>query len=81
MSDLIFVERLYKSLRPGGVVLFEHVLESEKQSFPEYVHGLPPNALLEYFKKFHIHKYEEGVWPGDWGGPPAELVRMIARKK
>jgi hypothetical protein len=26
-------------------------------------------------------KYEEGVWQGDWGGPPAELVRMIARKK
>jgi len=32
-------------------------------------------------KDFHIQKYEEGVWLGDWGGPPAELVRMIARKK
>lgn len=81
VSDPAFVARLHKSLRPGGIVVFEHVLETEKQSFPAYVHGLPPNALLAHFKNFHIQKYEEGVWPGDWGGPPAELVRMIARKK
>lgn len=81
VSDPAFVARLHASLRPGGVVVFEHVLETEKQSFPAYVQGLPPNALLTHFKDFHIQKYEEGVWPGDWGGPPAELVRMIARKK
>jgi hypothetical protein len=39
------------------------------------------NALLTHFKDFYIQKYEEGVWLGDWGGPPAELVRMIARKR
>jgi 2-polyprenyl-3-methyl-5-hydroxy-6-metoxy-1,4-benzoquinol methylase len=81
VSDPAFVARLYASLRPGGVVVFEHVLETEKQSFPPVVHGLSPNALLSYFKDYHIHKYEEGVWLGDWGGPPADLVRMIARKK
>ena len=81
VSDPAFVARLHTSLRSGGVVVFEHVLETEKQSFPAYVQGLPPNALLTHFKDFHIQKYEEGVWPGDWGGPPAELVRMIARKK
>jgi 2-polyprenyl-3-methyl-5-hydroxy-6-metoxy-1,4-benzoquinol methylase len=81
VSDPEFVAKLYASLRPGGVLVFEHVLETEKQSFPAYVNGLPPNALLAHFKEFHIQKYEEGVWLGDWGGPPAELVRMIARKK
>ena len=81
MSDPIFVARLKASLRPGGVVVFEHVLETGKQSFPPIVHGLLPNALLTYFKDFYIQKYEEGIWPGDWGGPPAELVRMIARRK
>lgn len=81
VSDPDFVARLHASLHPGGVVVFEHVLETEKQSFPAYVQGLPPNALLAHFKEFHIQKYEEGVWLGDWGGPPAELVRMIARKK
>jgi 2-polyprenyl-3-methyl-5-hydroxy-6-metoxy-1,4-benzoquinol methylase len=81
VSDPAFAARLHASLRPGGVVIFEHVLETEKQSFPAYVQGLPPNALLSHFKDFQIQKYEEGVWPGDWGGPPAELVRMIARKK
>jgi 2-polyprenyl-3-methyl-5-hydroxy-6-metoxy-1,4-benzoquinol methylase len=81
VSDTTFVARLHASLCPGGVVVFEHVLETEKQSFPAYVHGLAPNTLLSHFKDFHIQKYEEGIWPGDWGGPPAELVRMIARKK
>jgi 2-polyprenyl-3-methyl-5-hydroxy-6-metoxy-1,4-benzoquinol methylase len=81
MSDPAFVARLKASPRPGGVIVFEHVLETGKQSFPSIVHGLPPNALLTYFKDFHLQKYEEGVWPGDWGGPPAELVRMIARRK
>jgi hypothetical protein len=55
-------------------------LVTDKQSFPAYP-GLPPNALLDHFKNFHITKYEEGAWPGDRGGPPAELVRMIAWKK
>jgi 2-polyprenyl-3-methyl-5-hydroxy-6-metoxy-1,4-benzoquinol methylase len=81
VSDPEFVARLNASLCPGGVVVFEHVLETEKQSFPAYVQGLHPNALLTHFRDFHIQKYEEGVWLGDWGGPPAELVRMIARKK
>ncbi|MFC2164602.1 class I SAM-dependent methyltransferase [Acidobacteriota bacterium] len=81
VSDPDFVSRLSASLRLGGVVVFEHVLDTEKQSFPPYVQAIPPNALLDHFKDFHIQKYEESVWQGDWGGPPAELVRMIARKK
>ncbi len=81
VSDPAFVARLYASLRPGGVVVFEHVLETEKQTFPPVVQGLPPNSLLSHFKEFYIQKYEEGVWQGDWGGPPAELVRMIARRR
>jgi hypothetical protein len=58
----------------------EHVLETGKPSFPDYVHGLAPNALIAHFNDFRIQKYEEGKWLGDWGGPPADLVRMIARK-
>jgi 2-polyprenyl-3-methyl-5-hydroxy-6-metoxy-1,4-benzoquinol methylase len=81
VSDPSFVDRLTSSLRPGGVLVFEHVLATEKQAFPANVYALAPNALLSYFKDLHIQKYEEGVWPGDWGGPPAELVRLIARKK
>ncbi len=80
VSNPTFMARLNASLRPGGVLVFEHVLASEKQSFPAYVHALPPNALLSHFKDFYIQKYEEGVWLGDWGGPPAELVHMIAKK-
>ncbi len=81
VADPAFVARLNDSLIPGGVVVFEHVLATEKQSFPANVHALPPNALLSHFKDFYIQKYEEGVWLGDWGGPPAELVRLIAKRK
>jgi 2-polyprenyl-3-methyl-5-hydroxy-6-metoxy-1,4-benzoquinol methylase len=81
VADPDFVSRLHASLRPNGIIVFEHVLATEGQSFPPYVQALPPNALLDHFKDFHIQKYEEGVWLGDWGGPPADLVRMIARKK
>jgi len=81
VSDPAFVARLNASLRPGGVLVFEHVLKTERQSFPPYVHAMPSNALLSHLKDFHIQKYEEGVWLGDWGGPPAELVCMIAIKK
>ena len=80
VSDSDFVARLHTALRPGGVIVFEHVLDTPKQKFPGTVRAVPPNALLEYFKDFFIQYYEEGVWPGDWGGPPAELVRMIAKK-
>jgi hypothetical protein len=62
-------------------VIFEHVLSTPKQKFPVYVRAIPPNALLEYFEDFFIQYYEEGTWQGDWGGPPAELVRLIAKKK
>ena len=81
VSDPAFVARLNASLRPGGVLVFEHVLATEKQFFPTNVHALPLNALLAHFKDFYIRKYEEGVWLGDWGGPPAELVRMIAKRR
>lgn len=81
VSDPAFVDRLNASLKPGGILIFEHVLSTDKQSFPANVHALPPNALLSHFKDLYIQKYEEGVWQGDWGGPPAELVRMIAKRR
>lgn len=81
VSDPDYIARLHASLREGGILVFEHVLKTDKQSFPPVVQALAPNELLAFFKDFYIRKYEEGVWPGDWGGPPAELVRMVARKK
>lgn len=54
---------------------------NEKTVLPGLCPWTAPNALLEYFRDFCIQKYEKGVWQGDWRGPPAELVRMIARKK
>jgi hypothetical protein len=80
VADPDFIASLNASLRPDGTIIFEHVLETPKQKFPKVVRSLPPNALLAHFSGFFIQYYEEGVWQGDWGGPPADLVRMIAKK-
>jgi 2-polyprenyl-3-methyl-5-hydroxy-6-metoxy-1,4-benzoquinol methylase len=81
VSDPAFVARLSASLRPGGVVVFEHVIDKPNAPFQKVVHALQPNELRTCFKDFLIEQYEEAEHLGDWGGPPTPLVRMVAKKK
>jgi 2-polyprenyl-3-methyl-5-hydroxy-6-metoxy-1,4-benzoquinol methylase len=81
VEDPSFVEKLVDSLRPGGRVVFEHVIQKEVDPFPPNVHALAPEVLKEYFAALRIERYEEVTDLGDWGGPPARLVRMVARKQ
>jgi len=81
VSDPAFVDRLHAALRPGGVLVFEHVIDKPDEPFPSYVHPLQPGALRTYFADFTIEYYDESERLGDWGGPPTPLVRMIARKR
>jgi hypothetical protein len=60
--------------------VFEHVIQKEKDPFPAYVHALEPEVLKGYFASLRIDRYEEVTELGDWGGPPARLVRMVAYK-
>lgn len=80
VEDPAFVRRLVDSLRPGGVVVFEHVIQKDVDPFPPNVHALAPEVLKEYFAALQIDRYEEVTALGDWGGPPARLVRLVARK-
>ena len=75
-----FLARLKESLRPGGYVVFEHVLQRPGNPFPPGVHALAPGALHELFSDFEILIYREVEDYGDWGGPPTPHVRMVARK-
>ncbi len=80
VEDRAFLARLKESVRPGGCVVFEHVLQRAENPFPRGVHALEPGSLREMFRDFDILHYWEGDDYGDWGGPPTGHVRMVARK-
>jgi hypothetical protein len=76
-----FLARLKASSRPGGHVVFEHVIQLSENPFPPGVHALAPGALRDLFRDFEIPIYREVDDYGDWGGPPTPHVRMVARKR
>ena len=75
-----FLARLKESIRPGGYIFFEHVVQRSANPFPPGVHALAPGALRELFRDFEILTYREMDHSGDWGGPPTPHVWMVARK-
>ena len=81
IEDAAFLARLKDSVRPGGYLVFEHVLQRAENPFPPGVHAPAPGALREMFDDFEILVYREVDDYGDWGGPPTPHVRMVARKR
>jgi SAM-dependent methyltransferase len=77
VSDPAFVAKLKISLRPGGVVLYEHFMGPRAPM----IRAPGPNELKTFFADFDIVSYEETQGPADWGGPKSRLVRMLARKR
>ena len=80
VEDPGFLNRLKESIRPGGYIVFEHVIQKPHDPFPPGVHALAPGELRELFKDFEIIIYREVDDYGDWGGPQTPHVRMVARK-
>lgn len=81
VDDPAFVERLRKSLKPGGLVVFENFVTTPEQPYPPMVKALPPGGTRAAFSGFEIVSCVEDLDTGDWGGPGSYLVRMIARKR
>jgi 2-polyprenyl-3-methyl-5-hydroxy-6-metoxy-1,4-benzoquinol methylase len=81
IEDPEFLARLKASIRPGGYVVFEHVVQRPANPFPPGVHAPAPGALRDLFRDFEILTYREMDHPGDWGGPPTPHVWMVARKR
>jgi len=81
VADPSFVAKLRRSLRPGGLVLFEHFIKDANHPYPPMVRAPEPGKLRNYFSEFDIDFYEETDGIGDWGGPGSHLVRMVARKR
>jgi 2-polyprenyl-3-methyl-5-hydroxy-6-metoxy-1,4-benzoquinol methylase len=80
ISEPEFVAKVEKSLRPGGVVLFEHFINNPQYPYPPMVRALNSEELKDYFSGFEILSYDEKQGTADWGGPGSRIVRMIARK-
>ena len=81
VSDPDFVAKIEQSLRPGGMVLFEHFVNTSKYSYAPMIRALEPGALKNYFPGLEILSYEEQDHKADWGGPGSRVVRMLARKR
>ncbi len=80
VEDPAFLARLKDSIRPGGYLVFEHVIQKKKDPYPPGVHALQPGQLRDLFREFEILVYRELDDYGDWGGAPVPHVRMVARK-
>jgi SAM-dependent methyltransferase len=81
VADPNFVEKIRTSLKPGGLVVFEHFVNTPERQYAPMIQAVPPGALRDYFSGFDILSYEETTGTGDWGGPGSRLVRMIARRR
>lgn len=80
VNDANFMARLRTSLRPGGLVVFEHFVEQPDSPRPRAIRALKPGELRLAFRDFRIDRYEEVDAVGEWGGPGVRLVRMVAAK-
>lgn len=81
VADPAFFARLERSLKPGGVVVFEHFVSDSAHPYPPMVRALGPGELRTVFSGFEVLLYEEKEGLGDWGGPGSNLVRMVALKR
>jgi SAM-dependent methyltransferase len=81
ITTAAYVERLHRSLRPGGLIVIEGFgVEETVKNRP--VTAIDPGRLLPAFKDFRILHYQDVVAVPDWGGPkPRRLLRMVAEKR
>lgn len=72
-----WIERITRSLKPGGVIVFEHLME---QSGSENAAGwLPrPNELPRIFRGLRILRYEDVSARADWSWRPERIARLVA---
>jgi hypothetical protein len=76
IDDPAFVRRLCDSLRPGGHIVFEHLLRGSRAGL-----GIPESQqLLRTFDRLRILRYEEVEQASDWNNEKSPVVRLVARK-
>ncbi|MBI4874550.1 MAG: class I SAM-dependent methyltransferase [Acidobacteria bacterium] len=74
-----YIERILESLKPGGLVVFEHLMDQSgsERAAP----WLPrPNELLRVFSPLRILRYEDLRAEADWSWRPERIARLVAEK-
>jgi SAM-dependent methyltransferase len=74
-----YVERIVESLKPGGILIFEHLMdESGSEGAAPW---LPrPNELAQVFGRLRLLRNEDVRAEADWSWRPERIARMVARK-
>lgn len=81
ITTAAYVERLRRSLRPGGIIVIEGFGEDEAAK-DRPTTAIDPGRLLAAFRDFRLLQYQDVVATPDWGGPrQRRLVRMVAEKR
>jgi SAM-dependent methyltransferase len=80
VSDPAYVRHLRDSLKPGGIVVFEHYIRSPGMG--DRVGTPGRGELPRLFSDFEIRRHEELEARSDWrGGRKAPLARLVAVKR
>jgi hypothetical protein len=74
-----WVEKILASLKPGGLLVFEHMMDESGSA--NAAPWLPrPNQLLELFRSLRILRYEDVRAEADWSWRPERIARLAAEK-
>jgi SAM-dependent methyltransferase len=75
-----YVSRIIDSLKPGGVIVFEHLMdESGSEAVAQW---LPrPNELLKVFGRLRILRYEDVRARADWSWRVERVARLVAERR
>jgi SAM-dependent methyltransferase len=81
LDDPALIARIVDSIKPGGLLVFEHHLDVSGRPHQKGDWVPVPKELPSIFNRLQAVKYEETVAPPDWGGKQqGELVRLLAKK-
>ena len=81
VASAAYVERLRKSMKPGGFIVIESFGEDATAPNRRPT-AIDPAQLLAAFKDFRVVHYEDTVAMPDWGDrTKTRLVRMVAEKR
>lgn len=81
VTSAAYVERLRKSMKPGGLIVIESFGEEEKTPNRPNT-AIDPGQLLAAFKEFRLLHFEDTIAVPDWGGrTKRRVVRMVAEKR
>ena len=74
MNKPEYIQRIYDSLEPGGIILVEDNTGSLGRK------KVGDNFLLKWFESFRILRYEAEGSGSEWGNPKDLVYRLLAQK-